>query len=168
MKKLLILALFIVFSAGAANAQSFYDFTAEDLEGNDLTLSDLLKDGPVLMGFWATWCTPCKEELKHMEVLYEKYKDQGFTYLAINNDSQKSLSKVKAYISAKGYTFLVVLDTDQKIFEAYQGEALPYSLLFNMDGDIVAKHLGYITGDEVKIEKEVKGVLPDNSGSGNE
>ncbi len=97
-----------------------------------------------------------------MQAIYEKYKSKGFTYLAVNTDSQKSLSKVKSYISSKGYTFPVVLDTDEKIFNAYLGEGMPYSLLINQNKEIVAKHLGFIVGDEVKIEKEVVSVLPES------
>jgi thiol-disulfide isomerase/thioredoxin len=124
-------------------------------------LSELLASGPVFVSFWATWCSPCKEEMKYLQKIYDKYKDKGFTYLAVNTDTQKSLSKVKTYISSKGYTFPVVLDTDEKIFESYQGEGLPYSLLIGMDKKILAKHVGFLSGDEDKIEKEVYGALPD-------
>ena len=164
MKKLALLFVMLGFLfANNAKSQTYYDFTLTDLNGDDVSLSELLKNGPVLLGFWATWCSPCKEEMKYMQEIYDKYKEKGFTYLAVNTDSQKSLSKVKSYISSKGYTFPVVLDTDEKIFNAYLGEGMPYSLLITQDKEIVAKHLGFIVGDEGKIEKEVVDVLPDNN-----
>jgi peroxiredoxin len=159
MKKLsVVLILLLIFSARSF-AQSFNDFTLPDLEGNDVTLSKLLDKGPVLLSFWATWCTPCKEEMKKLQPLYEKYKDQGFTYLAVNQDNQKSVSKVKSYVSANSYTFTVVLDMEKAIFEAYSGVGMPYSLLIDSDKNIVAKHLGYVPGDEKKIEQEIIDVL---------
>jgi thiol-disulfide isomerase/thioredoxin len=114
-----------------------------------------------MISFWALWCVPCKEEMKKMNPIYNKYKDQGFEYLAINQDNQKSIAKVKSYIMANDYDFTVLLDTDTKIFEAYGSSDLgiPYSLLINSDKEIVAKHLGYVTGDEVKIEEEIIEVL---------
>ena len=136
--------------------------TKQDLEGNEITLSKLLEKGPVMISFWATWCAPCKEEMKKMQPIYEKYKDQGFTYLAINQDNQKSISKVKSFINANKYTFPVVLDLDKKIFEDYLGVGLPYSLIIDKNKKVIAKHLGYITGDEVKIEKEIKDALSGN------
>lgn len=167
MKKLLLLTVVLsFFFVNSAKSQSFSDFTLQDLDGNDVSLTDLLAKGPVFLSFWATWCSPCKEEMKYLQEIYDKYKGQGFTYLAVNTDTQKSLSKVKSYISSKGYTFPVVLDTDEKIFEAYQGEGLPYSLLISMDKKIIAKHVGFLAGDEDKIEKEVAGALPDQ-GSNN-
>jgi peroxiredoxin len=165
MKKLALITIILsFFFVNSARSQSYYDFTLQDLDGNDISLSELLVNGPVFLSFWATWCSPCKEEMKYMQEIHNKYKNKGFTYLAVNTDSQKSLSKVKTYISSKGYSFPVVLDTDEKIFEAYQGEGLPYSLLIGMDKKIIAKHVGFLSGDEVKIDKEVYDALS-NTGS---
>jgi len=100
--------------------------------------------------------------MKKMQPIYEKYKDQGFTYLAINQDNQKSISKVKAFINSNNYTFPVVLDLDKHVFEDYLGVGLPYSLIIDKKKNVIAKHLGYITGDEVKIEKEIKDALSGN------
>lgn len=155
MKKLSIAFLLLVFFVTGANAQSYNDFTLPDLDGNDINLDKLVAKGPVFLSFWATWCAPCKDEMKKLQPIYEKYKDQGFTYLAVNQDNQKSVAKVKSFISANGYTFPVVLDLEKAVFEAYGGIGMPYSLLINNKKEIVAKHLGYVSGDEMKIEQEI-------------
>lgn len=159
MRKLIVFVILLLMFTSYSYSQTFYDFTSDDLEGNPVTLSKLLQKGPVMISFWATWCTPCKEEMKKMQDIYEKYKEQGFSYIAINQDDQKSVCKVKSYISANNYTFIVVLDTDKKIFEAYSGSGVPYSLLINKNKEIAAKHIGYVTGDEVKMEQEIKSAL---------
>lgn len=158
MKKIALLLLITLFPI-ASFSQSYNDFTLTDLENNDVTLSSLLEKGPVMISFWALWCAPCKEEMKKLAPVYEKFKDRGFTYLAVNQDNQKSVAKVKSYITANGYSFPVVLDTDKKIFEMYNGIGMPYSLLITPDKKIYAKHLGYVTGDEAKIEKEIEDAL---------
>lgn len=162
MKKLILLSLIVLFLPVKSFSQYYNDFSKQDLDGNQITLSKLLEKGPVMISFWATWCAPCKEEMKKMQPLYEKYKSQGFTYVAINQDNQKSISKVKAFISSNEYTFPVVLDIDKKIFQDYLGVGLPYSLIIDKNKKITAKHLGYITGDEVTIEKEIKDALSGN------
>jgi len=161
-KYLVIVFLAVVFCVNVNNvkAQNYYEFTSTDLAGNEVSLSKLLEKGPVMIGFWATWCSPCKEEMKEMQKIYDKYKDQGFTYLALNQDNQKSLSKVNAYISSHSYSFPVALDTDKKIYEAYGGrDELPYSIIIDKNKNIVAVHRGYLSGDEKKIEEEVKALI---------
>jgi len=155
MKKIPILILLLFIITSLSKAQVFSDFTLEDLEGNEVTVSELLDKGPVMISFWALWCTPCKEEMKQMNPIYNKYKDQGFEYLAINQDDQKSVAKVKSYVSAKGFDFIVLLDTEAEIYEAYNVQGLPYSIIINSNREVVAQHLGYVLGDEVEIENEI-------------
>ena len=162
MKRIITVILFFILIPVKSFSQYYNDFEKEDLDGTELKLSKLLEKGPVMISFWATWCSPCKDEMKKMQPIYEKYKAQGFTYLAINQDNQKSISKVKSFINANGYTFPVVLDLDKHIFEDYLGVGLPYSLIIDKNKNIIAKHLGYITGDEVKIEQEIKDALSGN------
>ncbi len=162
MKKTLTVFFLVLFISVKSFGQYYVDFIKPDLDGNDVSLSKLLEKGPVMISFWATWCSPCKEEMKKMQPIYEKYKNQGFTYLAVNQDNQKSISKVKSFINANNYSFPVVLDLDKHVFEDYNGIGLPYSLIIDKNKNIIAKHLGYITGDEIKIEKEIQDALSGN------
>ena len=96
-----------------------------------------------------------------MQPIYEQYKDKGFTYLAVSCDNQKSISKVKSFITSNNYTFPVVLDFEKKVFEAYGGreDDLPYFVIVSKDKQILYSHLGYKTGDEQTIEEEIKSAL---------
>ena len=156
-----ILLLVAIFFTKNVSAQVYSDFTLPDLDNNDVTLSSYLDKGPVMISFWATWCGPCKEELKKMQPIYEQYKDKGFTYLAVSCDNQKSISKVKSFITSNNYTFPVVLDFEKKVFEAYGGreDDLPYFEIVSKDKQILYSHLGYKTGDEQTIEEEIKSAL---------
>ena len=161
MKKLLIIAVLIFSLTGVANAQMYSDFTLPDLEGDDVTLSKLFdKSDVVLISFWASWCAPCKEEMRKMNDVYLKYKEKGFDYVALNIDNQKSIAKVKSYIATQDFAFTVLMDTEKRVFEAYGGrDEMPYSLLINKNKEIVAVHVGFKTGDEAKIEEEIKTAL---------
>lgn len=159
LKKIFIILFLIV--SGKVNSQSYYEFSADDLNGNIVNLSEVAEKGPFMIGFWRSWCPSCKEEQRNMQIIFEKYKDKGFTYLGINIDNQKSVSKVKSFVEAYGFTFPVILDTDKKIFEAYGGseDAVPYYLIFGKNKTMLSKHLGYKTGDEIMIESEIKAAL---------
>ncbi len=158
MKKVIFLLLSFFAFVTFTKAQMYYEFTLPDLDGNDVSMQKILeKSDVVMLSFWATWCTPCKEEMKKMADLYEKYKLQGFEYVALSVDNQKSVSKVKAFITAQGYSFPVLLDTDKRVFEGYSGkDEMPYSVMLNKKKEIIAVHVGFKTGDEVIIEKEIK------------
>ncbi len=161
MKKAVFVILFAFLISAVSKAQMYTDFTLPDIDGNDVTLSKVLENSKgVMVGFWATWCTPCKEEMKKLQEVYSKYKDQGFEYIAISIDNQKSTAKVKSFITAQNYDFKVCLDPEKRIFESFGGkDEVPYSLMINKNKEIVALHIGFKTGDEVKIEEEIKSML---------
>jgi len=66
------------------------DFTAKDLQGKEVKASELLKKGPILVDFWTTWCGPCKREMPELDKLHKKYRDRGFSVVAISQDERTS------------------------------------------------------------------------------
>jgi len=160
MKRIIILsALFVLLAVNPKSFSQSYDFDLSDLEGNNVKLSELIKKGPVFVQFWATWCVPCKEEMKVLNELYNKYKDSGFVFVAISIDDQKSLSKVKPYIESKSYKFTVLYDTDKNVFTNFGGQDPPYSVFLDRNGNVFKTYSGYIQGDDQKLENEIKEAL---------
>ena len=134
-------------------------FEAKSIDGDQIDLEKLLEKGPVLINFWASWCKPCKAEMKHLKTIYEKYKSTGFTIVGINQDSPKSLSKVKSFVSSIMIDYPILLDPNGQIFQKYNGQVMPYSILVDTKGEIAYKHTGYLPGDEVKLEEEITKLL---------
>lgn len=140
-------------------AQDQINLSVSTIDNKTVEVSKLYKEGPVLINFWALWCEPCKVEMRSLKILYEKYKDQGFTILGINQDSPKSVSKVRSYISSQKINFPVAIDPNSQLLQKFNGRSIPYSLLINKEGEIVYKNVGYLPGDETKLEKEIKKLL---------
>ena len=85
------------------------------LDGTSARLHDFLKDGPMLLDFWATWCEPCKKQMYHLNKFHHHFKDIGLKVLTINTDTPKSMGKVKSYIRSKKFKFLVAVDPNGQV-----------------------------------------------------
>jgi peroxiredoxin len=151
--------LLLLLSVTACQYSQTYEFDLNDLDGNSVTLSSMLGKGPVLIQFWALWCIPCKEEMKIINEIWLSYKDSGFVYAALNQDSPKSSAKVKSYIESKSFKFINLLDSDLKVFETFGGQNLPYSILLNSKGEIVKTYTGYLPGDDKKLIEDISILL---------
>lgn len=135
------------------------NFKLINLDGKYIELNKETGNGPILLSFWATWCKPCLEEMAEYNKIYDQYKDKGFTLLAISTDAEKSVAKVKPYIKSKGYNFTVLLDTNNEVARKYYAQQMPYTILIDKNGNIVYSHLGYMKGDEQKVEKLISELL---------
>ena len=131
------------------------DFVLPDLTGNNYKLSENLNKGPILINFWATWCVPCREEMKKLVEVYEKYEGAGLQILAISIDDPKSVSRVKSFINTRKYPFKVLLDTNSEVMQLFQAKNPPYTALLNSDGLIFYTHNGYRKGDEKILDDKI-------------
>ena len=111
------------------------DFELKTSEGEAVSLSDL-RGQAVLVNLWATWCPPCREEMQTIEKVYQEYRDQGFTVLAINMTYQDDLSAVAPFVNKQALTFPILLDETGDVATAYQLRSLPSSYFIRRDGII--------------------------------
>ena len=144
-------------------------FQIKNLEGERVSLKDLLGQGPVLISFWATWCKPCLKELPHLQKFYEQYKERRLQVVAISEDSPRSLSKVKSFIAGHRYTFLVLLDDNYSTQRKFNFRGLPFTVLLDKEGHMVYKRMGYRPGDEQVLLEQILPLLeaePEDEGEG--
>jgi len=156
------IALVLLSTTLYAQSKSLPDFTLESIEGERISLYNLLKTGPVYINFWALWCVPCRSELKVLQSIYEQFKDKSITILAINIDTPRSSSKVKSFISSQKYSFPVLLDPNSEVFQKFGGTSLPFSILVDKNGKIVKTRNSFVPGDEKEIIKDIENVISKN------
>jgi len=123
------------------------DFKLKDLDGKELSLSDLIGK-KIFLNFWATWCPPCKSEMPEIEKLYQETKDSDLIIVAV--EIGEPLSTVKPFINNNKYNFKVLLDTDQSVASKYGISAIPASYFIDKSGNIVSKNLGAINLEQMK------------------
>jgi cytochrome c biogenesis protein CcmG, thiol:disulfide interchange protein DsbE len=164
-----VLVAFIATGA-AASAQNISSLTQllTTPGGEKVSIAKLGEGKVTVVSFWATWCKPCKEEMKAMQPLYDKMKAEGhgFEYIAISIDNTKTMAKVGPFIASKSYTFPVLLDPNSEMFLGLNGTQVPYTLIFRADGSLAKKHDGYLEGDEAKLEAELMELMASNGGAG--
>ena len=147
-------------SATATGGGRASDFTARDIDGKTVRLSDYLGKQAVLLDFCATWCQPCLAELGHLRRIYEKEKSRGFVILAVAMDSSDTVAEVPAWAHRNSLVFPVLLDEDSHIAAIYNPKkSAPLTVLIDKKGDVVYVHDGYNPGDEVSLEQHIAGVL---------
>jgi len=105
------------------------------LTGETVRLSDLHGQA-VLVNLWATWCPPCQAEMQTIEKVYNDYKDEGLTVLAVNMTYQDNPQAVMPFVKKKGLTYPILLDETGSMATTYQMKSLPSSFFINRDGTI--------------------------------
>ena len=114
------------------------DFTVFDAEGNAVRLSDWVGT-PVILNFWASWCSPCKSEMPDFEIAYQQYGDEiQFMMVNLTDNQQETLQSASAFLADAAYTFPVFFDTQLSAAIAYGVTSIPATYFVNAEGNLVA------------------------------
>ncbi|WP_288095455.1 TlpA disulfide reductase family protein [Hydrotalea sp.] len=117
------------------------DFTLADTSGKMVSLSSF-KGKYVLVDFWASWCSPCRQENPNVVEAFNKYKDKNFTVLGVSLDNDKS-AWLKAIHQDK-LTWTHVSDLKQwqsSVVDLYKITGIPFNVLVNPQGIIIGVEL---------------------------
>lgn len=154
--KAILATLVLVFATAMLVAEPVADFSLENIDGEQVQLSELLEQGPVLINFWATWCINCKKEMPKLSELQDKY--DGVTIVCISID--KPSKKAQAIKEVKNrFSFLTLFDPEQTVYKGMNASNPPSTYILDSTGEIVWSHEGYRKGDEAHIEEEILRVL---------
>lgn len=159
MRKLLtFVALLFGLSAQAQEQASLPNVQLKDIQGNVVNMQELAKAGePLIVSFWATWCTPCKKELSNYAELYEDWqKDFKVKVVAISIDDARNTAKVKAYVNGVKWPFQVLLDPNEDMKRSLNFQTVPFTMLLDGNGKIIYRHNSYVEGDEFVMEEKLK------------
>ncbi|MBI4213372.1 MAG: TlpA family protein disulfide reductase [Chloroflexi bacterium] len=115
------------------------DFTLEDLTGQAVSLGQY-RGRPVLLNFFATWCTPCLKELPHLQAAHQREQDSGLAVLLVN--LQEDRPTVQRFANRLGLTARILTDPSGDVFyEAYRVVGLPATFFIDRSGVVRARFL---------------------------
>lgn len=123
------------------------NFTSQDVFGQQVSLSDFEGQKPVLLVFWATWCSYCKQELPDLKEFSQKYKSE-IKVIAIDSGETKKI--IKDYIQKNNIDFLVLLDEEREIWNKYLVRGTPSHFLINEKREIVVTWPGLVSMNDLE------------------
>ena len=124
-------------------------FSLNDYMGNSYDQSEW--DGKVmLINFWATWCTPCREEMPMLADFQDRYSEQGLQVVGIALDDVEPVQRFADSMDLN-YPLLMSDDTTPDLMHKYnEVGAIPFSLITDKDGKVVETKLGVFTHEELE------------------
>lgn len=164
MRKVFLLALtsLLIASASAQNAEKTHhkipSVTIKTIDGRDFNTANIQNDGkPVILSFWALWCTPCMRELSAIAEVYEDWVEEtGVKLIAVSIDDARSTSRVLPTAQGRNWNFEILLDANSDFKRAMNVNHIPHNFIINGKGEIVWQHTSFSEGSQHQLYNLVK------------
>jgi thiol-disulfide isomerase/thioredoxin len=120
------------------------DFTLPDLEGKKRSLHEW-RGKVIVLNFWATWCPPCREEIPLFTALQKKHPEGDLQVIGVAIDDKTAVLVFRQFVSMN-YPVLLSDDATLQLVAQYGNRmgSLPYTVIIDRNGSIVARKLGEI------------------------
>lgn len=116
------------------------------------------KDTLTLVNFWATWCVPCKKEIKNIRKVMGDWKKEGvvFNYITVSVDEARAEGLVRSYAKSQGWDFPYYIDTNSDLMRSLNFKTVPFTIIVDANGKVVYSHQGYEEGSENEVLAKIK------------
>jgi peroxiredoxin len=143
------------YATGMTIGEAGPDFMLKDINGKSISLSDF-KGKWVMLAFWMTSCSGCREELPRLNEFWINSKSEKIALLTVNVAGQEAVTR--SYVASQKLTFPVLLDQEKEAYEKYSVAKFPTTFLIDPDG-MVNKITEEAFKNEADIESFVRSAL---------
>jgi len=102
-----------------------------------------LRGQVVVVDFWASWCAPCRRSIPWLNAMQAKYSDRGLVVIGVNVDKERR--DAEKFLTETPAHFQILFDSQGQLPAKYGVAAMPSSFVFDRNGTLIAKHLGFQT-----------------------
>ena len=156
----IIAALAGLFLTTAVQAQSdLPDTQIKDVNtGKKVAFNETFTKGKVTMvSFWATWCIPCKKEIKNIQKKLPDWKKEvDFNYETVSIDESRAEGLVRSYSKSQGWDFPYYIDANSDLKRSLNFQSVPFTIIIDKNGKVAYMHSGYEEGGEEEVFAKVK------------
>jgi peroxiredoxin len=133
--------------------------------GKQVAVSASRGKAPTVLVFWSIYCTACVEEMAGLERLYGKYGPEGIAVVAVNEDADVGVGRVKAFLERSSsspdgnFTFDILFDAKGDVLRAYGVSRLPTLFFIDRDGTVREAIEGGGDGREMRVLSAIRNLL---------
>lgn len=142
------------------------DFKGRLVSGETFALSRFLGKGPVILSFWSIYCKSCVDEMGALERLSRKYGPDRLTLVAVNEDGDVGLGRVRNFLErltstgrGEKFSFPLFFDERADVFSRYQVVHLPTLIYIDGKGTVREVIEGYEQGKELAVLSAIEKLL---------
>tara|TARA_B100000945_G_C20121869_1_gene475233 strand:+ start:30 stop:560 length:531 start_codon:yes stop_codon:yes gene_type:complete len=110
---------------------------------NKLSL-DNYKQNLIIINFWATWCSPCKEEMPHLDELVSDGKFKDIKVIPINIADEKLEKSKEFFEKLKIKNLEIFYGSSLKLSKEFKLRGIPTTIFIDKKGNEFARVIGYI------------------------
>jgi peroxiredoxin len=134
------------------------DIRYPDLSGTPQNLQQW-KGKVLMLNFWASWCSPCLAEIKHLIAYQERFGADGLQIIGLGLDDTRKLNNVRRSLEINYPLLVADPKQSRSILKAWGDKTglIPYTVIFNKQGEVVHAHRGIL--DDQQFETLVKPLL---------
>lgn len=151
--------------AVSLHAQDLPRTQIKDLSsGKKIAFNDIVEKGKVtVISFWATWCIPCKKEIKNISAVLPAWKKEAdFNYVTVSIDEVRAEGIARTYAVSQGWSFPFYIDVNSDLKRSLNFQSVPFTVIIDKNGKVAFSHIGYEEGGEAEVFKKVKELVAAN------
>ena len=118
------------------------DFDGTLVDGSGSLALSSLRGKTVVVNFWASWCSTCKEEAQIVADTEKQWRAKGVVFVGV--DSHDTKAGAATYVQTYGLGYASVQDPDSTVTARYNVTGLPETFFLDSKGRIVAKYVSAI------------------------